>query len=84
MIVRSFLLIFVTNIIYKTVLNSFFLKPVTEKEVLSAFNEMKTNKSIGPNTIPTQILKISNQIVCKPLPTKSFFLNGVFSELLKT
>ena len=28
---------------------------------------MKTNKSTGPNSIPTHILKISNQIICKPV-----------------
>ena len=55
-----------TNTSYKdylqgSVLHSFFLKPVTEKEVISVINEMKTNKSTGPNSIPT------HQIIWKPL-----------------
>ena len=42
-----------------SVLNSFFVKPAIEKEVISINNEMKTNKSTGRNSMPTQILKIS-------------------------
>ena len=64
--------IILTNTNYKdylqdSLLNSFFLKPATEREVMSFINEMKTNKSTGPNSIPTQILKIGNQIICKHL-----------------
>ena len=46
---------------------------------------MKTNKSTGPNSIPTQILKISNQIMCKPLTylINLSFSNGIFPDLLK-
>ena len=71
-----------------SVLNSFFLKPASEKEVISVINEMKTNKSIGPNSIPTQILKLSNQIICKrQRPTYLInlsFSDGIFPDLLKT
>ena len=61
-----------TNTNYKdylkgSILNSFFLKPATVKEVISVINEMKTSKSTGPNSIPTHTLKISSQIICKPL-----------------
>ena len=80
-----------TNTSYKdylqgSVLNSFFLKPASETEVISVINEMKTNKSTGPNSIPTQILKISNQIICKPLTylINFSFSNGIFPDLLKT
>ena len=80
-----------TNTSYKdylqaSVLNSFFLKPASEKDVISVINEMKDNKSTGPNSIPTQILKISNQIICKPLTylINLSFPNGIFPDLLKT
>ena len=80
-----------TNNSYKdnlqgSALNSFFLKPASEKEVISVINEMKTNESTGPNRIPTQILKISNQIICKPLTylINLSFLKGIFPDLLKT
>ena len=80
-----------TNTSYKdylqgSVLNSFFLKPASEKEVISVINEMKTNKSTGPNSIPTQILKIKNQIICKLLTylINLSFSNRIFPDLLKT
>ena len=79
-----------TNTSYKdylqgSVFNSFFLKPAFEKEAISAINEMKTNKSTAANSMPTQILKISNQIICKPLTylTNLSFSNGIFPDLLK-
>ena len=80
-----------TNTSYKdylrgSVLNSFFLKPDSEKEAISVINEMKTIKSTGPSSIPTQILKLSNQIICKPLTylINLSFSNGIFPDLLKT
>ena len=45
----------ITTIIYKaleSVFNLFFLKPATEKEVISVINDMKINKSTGPKSIP--------------------------------
>ena len=60
-IVRASTLIPVTkDYLQGSILNSFFLKPAFEREVISVIDEMKTNKSTGPNSIPTQILKISN------------------------
>ena len=79
-----------TNTSYKDylqryVLNSFFLKPASTKEVISVINEMRTNKSAGPNSVPTQILKISHQIICKRLTylLNLSFSNRIFSDLLK-
>ena len=80
-----------TNTSYKdylqnSVLNIFLLKQATEKKVISVINKMKTNKSTGPNSIPMKILKISNQIICKPLTylINLSFSNGIFPDLLKT
>ena len=55
-----------TNANYKdylenSVTNSFFLKPTNEEEVNSIIKQMKTNKAIGPNSIPTKVLKMSQQ-----------------------
>ena len=46
---------------------------------------MKTNKAIGPNSIPTKILKMSQHIIAKPLVylINLSFSTGVFSDLLK-
>ena len=38
-------------------LNSFFLKSVIEKEVISVINEMKTYKSTVPKSMPLEISK---------------------------
>ena len=80
-----------TNTSYKdylqdSVLNLFFLKPATEKEVISVINEVKANKSMCPNSIPLQILKINNKIICKALTSliNLSFSNGIFLDLLKT
>ena len=69
-----------------SVLNSFFLKPATEKEVISVINEMKMSKSTGHNSIATYMLKRSNQIICKPLTylINLSFSNEIFPDLLKT
>ena len=70
----------------RSVLNSLSLKPASEKGVISVINEMKTNKSTGSDSIPTQILKKSHQIICKPLTylINLSFSNGIFPDLLKT
>ena len=69
-----------------SVLNSFFLRPAIEKEVISVINEMKTIKSTGPNSIPTKMLKISNKTICKLLTylINLSFSNGIFPDLLKS
>ena len=47
---------------------------------------MKTNKSTGPKSIPTHILKTSNQIICKLLTylINLSFPNKFFPDLIKT
>ena len=79
-----------TNANYKdylknSVTNSFFLKPTNEGEVNSIIKQMKTNKALGPNSIPTKTLKMSQQIVAKPLAylINLSFSTGVFRDLLK-
>ena len=56
-----------------SVLNSFFLNPAIDK-------------STGPDSILVQILKISNQIIWKPLTylINLSFSNRIFPDLLKT
>ena len=50
-----------------SVTNSFSLKPKNEEEVNSTIKQMKTNKALGQNRNPTKILKMSQQIIAKPL-----------------
>ena len=68
-----------------SVTNSFFLKPTNEEEVTSIIKQMKTNKPLGSNSIPTKILKLSQQIIAKRLVYlfSLSFSKGVFPNLLK-
>ena len=68
----------------KSVTNSLFLKPTNEEEINSIIKQMKTNTAIGPNSIPTKILKMSQQIIAKPLGylINLSFSTGVFPDLL--
>ena len=42
-----------------SVTNSFFLKPTNKEEVNSIIKQMKTNKALRPNSIPTKLQKMS-------------------------
>ena len=65
--------------------NSFFLKPTNEEEVNSIIKQMQTNKALSPNSIPTKTLKMSQQIIAKPLVHlfNLSFSNWLFPDLLK-
>ena len=67
-----------------SVTNSFFLKPTNEEKVNSIIKQMKTNKAIGPSSIPTKMLKMSQQIIVKPLIylINLSFSTGVFPDQL--
>ena len=65
--------------------NSLFLKPVDELEVLEMVNGINVSKASGPNSIPNKLLKTNALLLLKPL---TFLLNlsileGNFPQLLK-
>ena len=80
-----------TNVNYKdylenSVINSFFLKPTNKEELDSIIKQLKTNKALGPNSIPTGIIKMrSQQVIAKTLAylINLSFSTGVFLDLLK-
>ena len=41
---------------------SFFLKPVVKQEIINIILAFDNKKSLGPNSIPIYILKISNNL----------------------
>ena len=65
--------------------NAFFLTPVNHKELESLIKEMNTSKSVGPYSIPTNILKLSCSVLSKPLAKliNFSFSEGTFPNLLK-
>ena len=49
---------------------SFFIDPVTENEVSNLIKDtLKNNKTLGPNSLPTFLLKLIPHIISKPLFT---------------
>lgn len=48
-------------------MQSLFLSPVTEPEVVSYINSLKNNAAPGPDNITSGILKISKAYICGPL-----------------
>ena len=50
-----------------SVVNSFFLTSINDREVESLTKEMNTSKSLGLYGIPTNILKLSCSVQSKPL-----------------
>ncbi|XP_065678993.1 uncharacterized protein LOC136093712 [Hydra vulgaris] len=67
-------------------INSFFIDPVTENEVANLIKDtLKNNKSLAPNSLPTNLLKLVSHIISKPLCTmmNNSFKNGIFPEAFK-
>nr|CAI5834501.1 unnamed protein product [Callosobruchus analis] len=47
--------------------NSFFLQPVTEADIITIINSLKTNKSLGIDDIKSEILRYSYEFIAAPL-----------------
>ena len=65
---------------------SFFMTPTTPEEIFDLIQTLSSNKSTGPNSLPTSILKkIQNEI---SIPVSAIinnsFENGIFPNLLKS
>ena len=66
--------------------NSIFLKKCELSEIVSVISNLNISKACGPNSIPTNLLKISTEILAPIiviLINKSF-CDGIFPDLLKT
>ena len=62
-----------------SIVNSFFLTPINDEEVESLIKEMNTSKSVGPYSIPINILKFLCSVLSKPLVK---LINFSFSEVV--
>ena len=65
--------------------NTFYISPSNATEVEQKLKALKTNKAVGPNSIPTKILKTYSKSLSKPLwelINLSFAL-GKFPSILK-
>ena len=65
---------------------SFFLFPTNKNEILSIISSLNTNKYVGPNSIPTEILKLLKDETSFHLSDiyNISFSMGVFPSVLKT
>ena len=65
--------------------NTIFLAPTVPEDIEDLISSMKTNKASGPNSIPTNILKLFKKEFSKPLSDmiNMSFNQGVFSNVLK-
>ena len=63
----------------------FFFSPTVPENVENLISSMKTNKASGPNSIPTNILKLFKKEFSKPLSDmiNMSFNQGVFPNILK-
>ena len=63
-------------------MKSFFLNPVTEKEVVDTVLSFKNGKSPGYDSIDSQVIKRAIHILCKPLSNiiNLCFEKGIFPE----
>ena len=65
--------------------NSLFLSPVTHLEIEDLIANLNSSKSIGPNSVPTNILKILKHHISHPLTeiVNQSILIGTFPSKLK-
>ena len=66
--------------------NSFFFTPVSEDEIINEIMLTPNNKSYGLYSCPIKILKLSKDIICKPLTVifNTSIQSGQFPSKLKT
>ena len=66
--------------------NSFFITPTDSQEVISIISSLSDNKSSGPNSIPTRILKLLKKDISTQLVDifNISFSSGIYSNPLKT
>ena len=65
---------------------SFFVSPTDKTEIEDVMSSLDSNKSVGPNSIPTKILKLLKDDISSQLSEifNISFSSGVFPSILKT
>ena len=65
---------------------SFFVSPTDKTEIEKVISSLDSNKSVGPNSIPTKILKLLKNDIFSQLSEifNISFSSGVFPSILKT
>ena len=65
--------------------DTFYISPTTPKEISDLIKTLKISKSLGLNSIPTNILKETHETISIPLSTliKKSFTTGVLPNMCK-
>ena len=65
--------------------NSFFLSPTDKSKIQNIISSLDSNKSVGPNSIPTKILKLLKNDISSQLADifNIPFSTGAFKSILK-
>ena len=65
--------------------DTFYISPTTRKEISDLIKTLKNSKSLGPNSIPRNILKEIHETISIPLSTliNKSFTTGVFPNMCK-
>ena len=66
--------------------NSFFVSPTDKKEIENVISSLDSNKSVGPNSIPTKVLKLLKNDISSQLSEifNISFSSGISPSILKT
>ena len=66
-------------------LNSIFLNQITSEEIILEINKLNSSKAVGPFSIPINILKLTKDVISKPLEIifNSSLLNGIVPDSFK-
>ena len=65
---------------------SFFVSPTDKKKIENVISSLDSNKSVGPNSIPTKVLKLLKNDISSQLSEifNISFSSGIFPSILKT
>ena len=74
-----------SNYLKDPITDTFFISPTTREEDYKSNQELQVNKSSGPNSIPTNILKLTKDTLSGPLTEliNKSFLSGIFPNFFK-
>ena len=64
---------------------SFMISPTSNNEIIDIISNMDTSKSVGPNSIPNQLIQSIKNSIATPLANifNKSFLSGIFPDFFK-
>ena len=74
-----------SNYLKDPITDTFFISPTTPEEVYKSIQELQVNKSSGPISIPTKILKPAKDTLSGTLSELIYklYLSGIFPNVFK-